>query len=361
MATLNPQFSISAGSFKSTADNAVGGPVRILVDRDMDLPADSMEAQMMERSGVAEGDSISVELGHDGTTEKVFTGTVVEVVPEYGQGTARVRIRALGEMNKLLNLRQASTYEGQSAGDIVKDLMSAAGLSAGEISDGPTLPRFAVHQLASAFVHVKGLADRLGYELYTDRDGKLMFQALGDAASLDSAGGGLLGAATSAAESAASSLLGLGGGSEGYGFGKHLVRVAASQGTQPLASVQVGGESPASTQGDDKAHWLTTDDSSLDGSAGNGDPHRLFLDPAARTKDMADRFANGRLSVANRRAREVRLTVLGRPSLDLGDSIEVTDVPDTAATGKGYIRSIRHRFGGGIGFLTSLTILPGGN
>jgi hypothetical protein len=350
---LAPAFSIKAGSFQSTSDNPAGGPFRILVDRDMDVPADAVELHLMGSSGIAEGDDMTVELGHDGTTEKVFTGSVVELLPEFGYGRAQTRVRALGTMSKLLDLRNASTYEGQAAGDIVKDLIGAAGLSAGTISDGPTLPRFTVHQLASAFVHVKRLADLLGYELYTDRDGKLMFQALGDAAKLDSSGGGLLGSVASAA----ASLLGGGSGAEGYAFGKHLVSVSGSSMPRPLGSVKVGGESPVSTQGDDKAHWLTKEDSSLDGSAGDGEPHRVFLDPAARTKDLADRFAKGRLAAANRRAREVRVTVLGRPGLELGDSVSVSDVPEKAATGKGYIRAIRHRFGDGIGFLTTVTMV----
>jgi phage protein D len=356
MAKLNPDFAITAGNFKAASDSAVGGPVAIFVDRGMDIPADSLELLLMDRGGISAGDDATVELGHDREKEKVFTGSVAEVTPQFGQPTM-VRVRAIGTMGKLLNLRKAATYEGQSAGDIVKDLISAAGLDAGTVSDGPTLPRFSIDERASAYAHARGLAARLGYELYTTREGKLMFQPLGSAASLDaSAGGGLLGAAASAAVSAASSLLGLGGGAVGYAFGQHLVNVAGTKSTDPLGSVKVGGESPMSSQGDTTAHWLTTNDSDYQGSAGDGEPHRLFLDGAARTKDLADRFAKGRLATAKRASHQVRLTVLGNPGVELGDSISVTDVPDQAATGKGYIRAIRHVLSGRRGFLTTITI-----
>ena len=92
-----------------------------------------------------------------------------------------------------------------------------------------------------------------------------------------------------------------------------------------------------SGQGDTTEHWLTTNDADYRGSAGDGEPALLVRDPAARTKDLADRFAAGRLAVAARAAREVSITVLGRPQVDLGDTIAVADVPDETVNGSGYV------------------------
>jgi phage protein D len=352
LAKLRPTFSVTVGSFHSTTDSAVGGPVHLTIARSMDVPADALELVLTERRGIDSDDDVAVELGHDGENERVFTGTVTAVMPEAGPRSALVRVVALGKMNQLLNLRKASTYENQAAGAIVSDLAGAAHLATGTISDGPTLPRFVVDQRRSAFVHAKGLADRLGYEIYTTRRGELMFQALGAAANLDAAGGGLLGAVASAA----SSLLGVGGGVEGYAYGKHLLAVRAAKRPQNVSAIQVGGESPMSTEGDRSTHWLTKEDTSFQGSAGSGEPHLLVLDAVARTKDLADRFAAGRLAVAARGGHQVRVTVLGRPGLDLGDSLTVSDVPDGLANSGGYVRTIRHRFGGSGGFLTEVTI-----
>jgi hypothetical protein len=53
--------------------------------------------------------------------------------------------------------------------------------------------------------------------------------------------------------------------------------------------------------------------------------------------------------------------VLGRPSLELGTNISVTDVPETLVNGSGYVQSIRHRFGDNYGFLTDLRIILEGD
>lgn len=45
----------------------------------------------------------------------------------------------------------------------------------GTIDDGPTLPRFVIDARCSAYVHLHRLAERLGMELYADRDDRLMF------------------------------------------------------------------------------------------------------------------------------------------------------------------------------------------
>ena len=350
MAKLKPTFALTIGSFNSTTDNPVGGPGRIVVDRDMNVAADAFELDLFDCSGVALDDEVTVELGHDGKQELVFTGNVVELRP----ALVGTRLLALGKMNGLLNLRTAATYEDKSVGDIVKDLISQAGIDAGTIDGGPTLPRFAVDQHAGAWRFVKDLADRLGFELFTDRAGKVMFRALGAAAGLDAGGlglGGALGAATGALAGA----FGLGGG-EGYQFGKHLIGAAATRRVETLGQVSVGGESPASTKGDSTSHWLTTETDGLRGANGGGDPQRLLLDSAARTKDLADRFAAGYRTTLTRDARRLSVTTLGRPNLELGDGISVSDIPEAMANGSGYAQAIRHRFGAEIGFLTDLRL-----
>jgi phage protein D len=347
MAILKPTFSLTVGSLSSDSDNPAGGPRAFLVERDMDVPADALRIDLADRSDIALGDDVSLELGHDGDNQTAFTGKVVRLQP----ALSGVTIFALGTMNDLLNYRSANTYESQTAGAIVQDLVGGAGLEAGTVDDGPTLPRFAVDRRVSAYVHVKGLADRLGYELYADRDGKVMFHALGDAAGLDAAGGGLLGAVAGAV----SSLLG-GGSAEGYAFGKHVIAGSAHSSPPAWGSVQVGSESPMSSQGDSASHWLTTDDSDFTGSAGSGDPQLLLLDLAARSKDLADRFAAGRLAVAKRTAHQVSFTVLGRPQVDLGDDLNLSDVPDATFNGQGYVRAIRHRFNDRAGFVTEFRI-----
>jgi phage protein D len=343
MPALKPTFSLNIGSFTANTDNPAGGPRRLIVERDMDIPLDAARLYLMDRSGIALDDKVVVRLGHDGQEETVFTGTVAALRP----AIAGVEIRALGLLNGLTNLRRSATYEDQTAGRIANDLIGQAGLSAGTVDEGPTLPRYAVDSRLSAFAHLKELANRLGYELYADRDGHVMFHGLGPGANLDA---GALGALAGAAAGLT------GGSSEGYVFGQHLLAASANRQPAAWSRIEVGGESPMSGHGDQTAHWLTVKDQDYRGAAGDGAPSLLVLDPAARTQDLANRFAAGYLAVAARTAYQIRLTVLGRPQLDLGDSITASDVPDALINGSGYVRAIRHRFGAESGYLTDMRV-----
>jgi len=343
-APLRPTFTLAVGGLRSETTDPVGGPTEFVVDRDMDVPADALRLRLKERSGIAVGDDATLALGYEGEEETVFTGTVEAVYP----AITGVAVRALGTMGDLLNLRASAAFTNQSAGSIVRDLLGRAGLSAGTVADGPVLPRYVVDRALSGYRHLKELADRLGYELYADCDGDVMFYAVGSAAGLDAPGGalgGLLGAAA-----------GFAGGGESYAFGRQLLRAAAGRRDAAWGSVEVGGESPMSRRGDTTEHWLTTNDDDCQGTAGDGDPTLLVRDPVARTKDLADRFAAGRLAVATRTAREVSIIVLGRPQVDLGDPITTGDVPDEEVNGTGYVRAIRHRFEEREGFVTDMRI-----
>jgi phage protein D len=342
MPVLAPSFSLTIGELRSSTDNPIAGPGAFVVDRDMDVPADALRLHLLERAGIAVGDAVTLGLGHDGEEETVFTGAIETVRP----AIAGVAIRALGKIHDLLNLRASTTYANQSAGGIARDLISQAGLSAGTVDDGPMLPRYVVDRALSGYRHLKDLADRLGYELYADRDGNLMFHPLGPAANLDALGGAL--------GAAVGDLVGAGG--ESYAFGQQLLSAATGSRGVAWGTVEVGGESPMSGQGDTTEHWLTTNDADYMGSAGNVEPALLIRDPVARTKDLADRFAAGRMAVAARTARETLISVLGRPQVDLGHTVAVADVTDETVNGSGYVRAIRHRFEDESGFLTEMRI-----
>lgn len=336
MAPLKPTFSLSVGSLSSTSDRAVGGPTEFRVDRDMDVPADALEIRLMDRGDVSLGDDVTLDLGHDGTEARVFTGKVAFLRPEIDGA----RLRALGTMTGLLTLRASSYYEGQTAGSIADDLIGQAGLDSGTVDGGPKLPLFAVDIRESGFAHLKSLADRLGYELFADRDGAVHFRGLGPGAGLD---GGLPGG-------------GLSLGTARYEFAKHVLKARVLRRDPAWKSADVGGESPMSGEGDTAAHWLTPNDSDYRGSAGQGDPVLRVRDAVARTKDLADRFAEGRLAVAARTARQVWVTLLGTPGLDLGDPFSTGEFADELANGTGYVRALRHRFGAPWGFVTDVRV-----
>jgi hypothetical protein len=180
------------------------------------------------------------------------------------------------------------------------------------------------------------------------------FRGVGAAASLSS-GGGALGALAGAASGAAGAL-GLGGsGDTGLAYGSHLLAAVGALQPAFARQVTVGGESPMSGHGDDKSFWLTATDSDYEDSSGSGDDW-LITDSAARTKDMAGRFAAGYAAGFVRRAAAIRLSVLGMPTLELGAGLGASGAPEAGLNASGTITALRHRFGERDGFVTEVTI-----
>ena len=329
MTGLAPTFALSAGDLRSRTDAPDGGPTRVVVDRDMDVACDAVHIDVAERAGATPGERLEVALGHDAEVFPVFAGKVAAVRPAL-TGTV---IHGVGTMDALLHLRVAATYQDRAVGDIVQDLLSRAGVQAGPVDRGPTLPRYVVQPGRSAFAHLRGLADRLGAELYADRGGRVRFQA------------------PPAAPTGAIELA----------YGEHLLDAAGHLPDELPTGVGVGGESPMSARGEDTSHWLARDELAA-GSAGAPDAARpIVLDAVARTTDLAGRFADGRLAVASRARRRVHLTVLGRPELDLGDPVAVTGTPDETLEVSGYVRALRHVLSVDRGFVTELTVATGGS
>jgi hypothetical protein len=322
----------------------------LVVERSLDIPVDGLRLTLAESGGVSTGDPVQLDLGDEDGLERVFTGSVAEIRPRLGG----CELFCAGTMLALVDLRVSSFYQAQSAGDVVRDVIGRASLDAGDISDGINLPRFAMERRVGAHAQLRRLAERLGYSLFSDRQGKIHFRGLGPTANLDS-----VGALSGAGSALAGAVLGAGGGG-GLAYGKHLLAAVAGRRPAFGRTLLVGGESPMSGQGEDKSFWLTATDTDYEGSSGNGD-ELLVIDPAARTKDMASRFAAGYAASFDRRTGEIRLTVLGMPALELGDSTGASDAPEAGLNTSGYVKGLRHRFGFLEGFVTDIVVSPEGS
>jgi hypothetical protein len=314
MSDLQPTFTVTAGAYRATAASPAGSPSRLVVDRAMDMACDALRMRLAERCGIELDDPVALSLGHDSAESPVFHGRVVAL----RRGVETVEVWALGGLRDLSALRVAAFFEGQSAGSIARDLAGRAGVATGTIAEGPVLPRYVADPHRNGHTHLQSIANRLGFELYADVHGRLMFHPPA------------------------------GLSEEAYGYGEHLLDVAAVRRHPAVAGVTVSGESPMSTNGDSTAAWLTTHPDDYRGRAGNGD--RLVVDPVARTKDLADRFASGVMAVSRRTASIVRATVTGRPALDLGSRVRISRHADGDVAG--YVRALRHRFDGSTGFVT---------
>ncbi|GAA5012419.1 hypothetical protein [Actinopolymorpha pittospori] len=337
---MKPTFQLALGLLRSTDTAPVGGPTAVTVDRAIDVPLDVAHIRFGTRQDLAVGATVSVRLGLGAAPSDVFTGTVGEVRTTL----TATSVLAVGAMRTLLDLRVAAAYSDVTIGTITRDLASRAGLVVGDVHDGPMLPRFAVDVFRSGHEHLRDLADSFGLDLYADRQGHLVLRPVpGGTPGLTSALG-----ATSA-------------GLAGPGPARYGADVIAAEGARRAATfdaVTVGGQSPASTRGNTAASWLTTDEQVTRADAGSGDRRVVVVAPLARTKDLANDIAQGRLRHAGRSAHLVEVTVPGRPDLDLGDTLAVTGMPENAPGGTGQVRALRHQFTADRGFTTRLRIAP---
>ena len=106
-------------------------------------------------------------LGDD--AELVLTGSVGRVRHQ-PWGTV---VDMLASTAALDRVRIGRAYASQSVGDIVRDLLSEAGVDAGDIDDGPTLGAYHVDERRTVWRHVRVLAALLGAELATGAAGEV--------------------------------------------------------------------------------------------------------------------------------------------------------------------------------------------
>lgn len=311
---MRPRFTMSVGSLRSSTEDPVGVPSRIVVERDMDT-IDALRLWFGTPVAVSPGDRAEVSLGYE-ELDTVFTGTVTASRPT-PTGT---EVWALGTALALLRLRMPAAYQRRDTGAIVRDLAERAGMALGTVEPGAVLPVHYLDGAVSAYHHARALADRLGFELYTDRLGRLMCHEPRP---------------TSATS---------------YAYGRDVLAVSArvrAAGPVPV----VGGEGHMSEGGERTAHWLAVED--LTGRT--GESTTLVLDPLARTQDLADRFAAGYAAVRQRGRRQTRLRVLGNARIDLGGRVRITGAPVSAAAG--YVRALRHGVDPRAGWVTEVTVL----
>jgi hypothetical protein len=81
MPMLRPTYTLTIGSPRSSTDALVAGLCALVVEREMDVPADALRLRLKERSEIAVDNAITVELGHDGQEGTVFTDSIEMLRP----------------------------------------------------------------------------------------------------------------------------------------------------------------------------------------------------------------------------------------------------------------------------------------
>lgn len=294
----------------------------------------------------AVGDALSLHLGYAGETggglasalgalgggsgggpPLVFTGTVTAIEP----ALASLQVRALNGGAKLQALRVWEMVESQTAGDIVSDLASRAGVTTGAVEGGVSLPAYVLDGRRHAYQHIAVLAQLCGFDAYLTPEDELIFAPF---------------TKTTADHTVV--------------YADDVLELCLEDGAPTVKQVAVIGESPASSQGQETWHWLASDWSSYVGKAGSGDPVLLLQARAARTQEAAQAWADSLLDRATRGARRGTLDLLGRAEIKVGDAVAMTGAPTEALNGLYQVVAVRHRLDRAAGFLTTLDLIGAG-
>lgn len=261
---------------------------------------------------LAIGATVEVSLGlADDDHTAVLTGQV-EGVRQLTWGTL---IGVLATTVKLDRLRIGRCYTAQKVGDIVRDLCGAAGLTTGDVDDGPTLGAYHVDERRTGWRHLRELAALLGDELASGAAGEVHVRA----------------PRTGSAQHTLRA-------------GAELLDWAAGGQAATADPLPVGPYGAASEQGSDA--W-----SLIQHAPGGTGPHRVL--PAVRDRDAAAAIDSAATAAHQRSTVRGRAVATGVPAIRAGDLVELDDVPRAAATYR--VLRARHRIDAG-GFRTILDL-----
>ncbi|WCB93494.1 tail protein [Baekduia alba] len=131
---------VDAAVLAATTEIVVDGRLRV-PDR-LTLRLRDDDCAILDDGTFAVGTAITISLSstEEADTGKVFDGQVTTLAPEFADGMTNLAVLALDRGCLLQRSRTTSTFQNMSYGSIASSLASKAGLSAGTISSGLTLP-----------------------------------------------------------------------------------------------------------------------------------------------------------------------------------------------------------------------------
>jgi phage protein D len=327
MLTPAYKFTIGQSVVDTTSKPQASTAVDLLVELDIDTPADSFQLVLGNVNGIKPklDDTAEIAMGYsdNGGVSTVFTGFVARLEPSLTE----TRVYGSNGSATLLRTYSDQTYEEKTAGEIVSDLCGQASVDVANADDGITFPAYVVDGRRSAYRHILDLAGLCGFDSYIDNSGKLVFEKF--------TGGNAV---------------------HDFEYAKHILELEVARSPLAASEVDAWGESPGSGRGDNAWAWLTKDFSGLKGTAGSAKPGPVLLleRPALRTSDAAQTAAAAAFSAIESRAVRGRLLSLGRPEVTLGDAIHLLSVPDQSLNQVYQVRSVSHRITKAKGFTTAI-------
>jgi len=331
---LRPAYRLTIGDHvvDTTAEPRASTIVELVVRLDMDTPADEVTFVQGQVGGLraVPGDDVSVELGYadpDSGLVRVLTGTVVTVEPDL----RTVRVVGHSRADALLRTRLDRTFEDTTYGDVVRALAAEAGVDVERVEDGPQTNAYVVDGRRDAARHIRDLAVLAGFDTYLTPDGALVFEALAGNRTVHV-----------------------------LKYAEHVLEAGLTRARPAAGTVEVFGESPGASSGDESWAWLTSDFTPYRASAGTGTPTLLLERAAVRTAAAASTAATAALDALTTAALRGRVRIQGRPQVALGDLVRLERFPTRAGVdeldGNYQVRAVEHRITKAEGFVTDVDL-----
>ncbi len=323
---LTPAYKLTIGDkiVDTTDEPKASTVVDLNVTLDLDTPADSFALVLGNVGSLkpARDDETKIELGYadNGGFTQVITGKIITVEAN----VTTTRIAGFSGADALLRTFVEQTFENKTAGATVRDLADKASLKVATAADGINFPAYVVDGRRSVYLHMQDLADLCGFDLYINSEGKLVFEKFINGKTVHI-----------------------------FEHAKHIVALDVQRTPALAGQVDVFGESPGASKGEDSWAWLTTDFSGFKGSAGSGAPF-LKERPAVRTKAAARIAADGALTRIQRRTLRGQVLTIGRPEVKLGDAIRFRGLADESLNTFFQVRTVTHRISKLGGFTTTV-------
>jgi len=283
MTITHPEFELQIGEEKFPTKGD-GGLLGLEMGRNIGLPIDHLFLVLTNREYKFEKHSpVKLKLGYDGKLNQVFSGSLDTIEAEI----SKVSINAIGQSKGLVDLRVNKLYQDQSAGSIVKDLLSEAKVEKHEIQDGISFPLYVVDERHNGLEHIIKLGDRCGYDVYTTEEGKLAFKRF---------------------ETKKKSKL---------KFSVDVLGVEMKKRERFFESSTIYGESPSSSKGAETFHWWTKED--IKATAGEGKAF-VLNDPAIRSSENAEKVSKTMQEWVSYN-QYLAVTTIGKPDIQIGHTV----------------------------------------
>jgi hypothetical protein len=270
------------------------------------------------------GDDAKIDVNGGEGSKTVLSGKVRAV----RRSVERITVTVGDAGPELSDLRPSSTFEGQDAAGVIRNLASAINAQTGSIDVDLELAAYCAHPQRTAAEHIAELALAGNAIAFTDAEGKLNVKARPDRA-------------TAALK-----------------FGREFTRYEAG----PVKAVNPQrfaiGFGPAGSGGAPDALRPTIDilpDSAPDG----GVSVRRIATPFLRVPSAAAKASQSLQSAAAARTKTLTAHCFLLPALRPGDVVEVQELPEGIDAGPWMITEVRHKYANGAGETRIMAELAG--